>query len=415
MTTTEMTALDLFDPATRVDPYPLYEHLRNTSIGIHRLEPINGWLFMRYDDTQELLKNRDQWSSDFFNTDIGFGVHDPQNPAHRRWAAIASQNLLASDPPKHTRLRTLLSHAFSGRALRAWSPAITESIEEVLAEVPVGAEFNAIAEIADVLPVRVISKLIGIPIADVERFHRLSLALTETFDVAVQGERRDRAILDSLELFEYVRGLAEERRDDPELDSYDDLLSTLLQAEESGGRLNMDELLATIGILLVAGNETTTDTIGNGLGLLTQNPDQMAAVRTDRSLINKAILEILRSESPIQTTGRKTVKTVEYKGVTIKKGENVFVCMGSANRDDRVYDHPEKFDIHRGDSRHLAFGLGAHFCIGNQLARIQVAMLLNELFDRYRLIEAGPSKRIQRSDRLLQRGLADLPVIFHSA
>jgi cytochrome P450 len=410
-----MNAIDLFDPRIRTNPYPLYEALRETGDGIYRLEALNGWLFTRYADVEDILKDRSSWSSDYFGTDIGMGSHDPSNPTHRRWAAIASQNLLATDPPKHTRLRTLLSHAFSARALRAWSEAITESIDEVLFGIAPDMEVDAVGTVATVLPVWVISKLIGVPIADRQRFHRMSLALTETFDVTVQEERRDRAIEDSLELFDYVRELAETRRSDGDFESSDDLLSTLLRAEESGERLTMDELLATVGILLVAGNETTTDTIGNGIGLLLRHPDQMIAMRDHRELIDKAVLEILRMESPIQLAGRKAASDFEYRGRAISKGVNAFVCIGAANRDPRAFDRADEFDVSRGGTKHLAFGRGAHLCIGSQLARIQVRMLFNELFDRFPSMQAGKSEPVMRSDRLLQRGYEQLPVVFGSA
>jgi cytochrome P450 len=411
---TTMDAINILDPAIRTNPYPLYEHLRDTSDGIHRLDALNGWLFTRYADVEDVLKDRSNWSSDYFGTDIGFGIHDPDNPTHRRWAAIASQNMLASDPPKHTRLRTLLSPAFSARALRAWSDAIATSIDEVLAGVEPGEEVDAIGALATVLPVWVISRLIGVPIADRHRFHRLSLALTETFDVTVQGERRDRAIADSLELFDYVRDLAETRRVAGSLEDSDDLLGTLLRTEESGERLTMDELVAIVGILLVAGNETTTDTIGNGIGLLLRHADQMVAMRHDRDLIDKAVLEILRMESPIQLAGRKASQDFEYRGHSMSRGVNAFVCIGSANRDPRAFDRADEFDISRGDTKHLAFGRGAHLCIGSQLARIQVRMLFNELFDRFASIQAGRSEPAMRSDRLLQRGYTQLPVVFAS-
>lgn len=213
------------------------------------------------------------------------------------------------------------------------------------------------SSLAEVMPVWVISTLLGVPIADRERFRRLSIAFTETFDPTIAGGRRDQAIRDSVELFDYVEQLARDRG----REAGEDLLSTLVRAEEDGEKLDMDELVASVCMLLTAGNETTADLISTGLALFLQHPDQLRELRNDHSLIELAMLEVLRYESPLQFSPRIASDEVEVGGQLIPEGAKVFFGHGSANRDPRQYVRAEEFDIHRRDKRHLAFAARAHF------------------------------------------------------
>lgn len=404
---TGTSASALFDSANRANPYPLYEELRETGEGAHFIEPMNSWVLLRYDHLTRLSRDRGHWSSDVFGTDIGFGAHNADDPEHQRFAQVAKHNLIASDAPVHTRLRALVGHAFTGRAAKSWGPAIDAVATEVLDTITGGEEIEVVSRVAEVMPVWVISRLLGVPISDRERFRRLSVAFTETFDPTVVGERRDRAIRDSVELFDYVRKMAEQRRTHPG----EDLLSTLLHAEEQGDRLTIDELVATVCMLLVAGNETTADVIASGLALLLSHPAQLDALRADPTLVDSAVLEVLRYESPLQFTGRVAAQDVQLGPHTVEKGVNVFFCLASANRDPRQFDRADEFDIRRGDRRHLAFGAGPHFCIGNQLALAEAGAFLRHLLARSPAMElTGPA--VVRTDRFYQRGYAMLPVAF---
>lgn len=396
---------DLLSEQARIDPYPMYAELRERSEGVHYLEPIDFWVALRYDDVQRLSRERKRWSSDMFVEGMGFGTYDRNDPVHLRYAEVASRNLMIRDAPDHTRLRALLNHAFTGRATRLWGSAIQAVTDEVLDSVEPGTDLDAMAELAEVVPVWVISKLIGVPIADREHFRRLSVAFTETFDPTVMGERRDRAITQSVELFDYVKELALDRTRAPG----EDLLTTLIQAEEDGSRLSMDELLASVCMLLVAGNETTADLIATGLGLFMAHPDQLAELRADPSLMGTALLEVLRYQSPLQFSPRIATEHLELGSESIPKGGKVLFGHGSGNRDPRQYDDPEVLDIRRGDKRHLAFAAGPHFCIGNQLALSEGEIFFRTLFDRFgEIVPAGPAE--MRTDRLFQHGYAKLPV-----
>jgi cytochrome P450 len=396
---------DLLSEPARIDPYPMYADLRERNDGVHFLEPLDFWVALRYEHVQRLSRERKAWSSDMFVEGMGFGTYDRGNPVHQRYAEVASRNVMIRDAPDHTRLRALLNHAFTGRAIKLWGPAIQAATDEVLDALRLEAEVDAMAEIAEVIPVWVISQLIGVPIADREHFRRLSVAFTETFDPTVLAERRDQAIQQSVELFDYVKGLAVDRTRSPG----EDLLTTLIQAEEDGTRLSMDELIASVCMLLVAGNETTADLIATGLALLMAHPDQYKALREEPSLIGTALLEILRYESPLQYSPRIATEDIELGSTAIPKGGKVLFGHGSGNRDPRQYTDPEAFDIRRGDKRHLAFAAGPHFCIGNQLALSEGEIFFRTLFDRFgEVTPAGPGQ--MRTDRLFQHGYATLPV-----
>lgn len=398
-------AAALLAPDSRMDPYPLYSELRERNGGVHYLEPIDFWVALRYDDVQRLSRERHLWSSDMFVEGMGFGSYDRDDPVHRRYAEVASRNLMIRDAPDHTRLRALLNHAFTGRAARAWVPAIETVVNEVLGHIEPGSEIDLLPSVAEVVPVWVISMLIGVPIADREHFRRLSIAFTETFDPTIDGERRDKAIRASVELFEYVKDMAVDRTRAPG----EDLLSTLIHAEEDGSRLSIDELVASVCMLLVAGNETTADLIATGLALFLDHPDQLIELRKDPALISTALLEVLRYESPLQFSPRIANEEVQLGPETLAKGSKVLFGHASGNRDPRQYDRPDEFDIRRGDRRHLAFAAGPHFCIGNSLALTEGEVFFRILFERFPEITAtGPG--VKRTDRLFQHGYGQLPV-----
>jgi len=398
-------AAALLAPASRVDPYPLYSELRERNGGVHYLEPIDFWVALRYDDVQRLSRERQVWSSDMFVADMGFGSYDHDDPVHQRYAEVASRNLMIRDAPDHTRLRALLNHAFTGRAARAWAPTIETVVNEVLDQIASGAEIDLLPTVAEVIPVWVISQLIGVPIADREHFRELSVGFTKTFDPTIDGEHRDRAIRQSVELFDYVKGMAVDRTRSPG----NDLLTTLIQAEEDGSRLSMDELIACVCMLLVAGNETTADLIATGLALFLAHPEQLGELRKDPALIGTALLEVLRYESPLQFSPRIATEEVQLGPETLAKGSKVLFGHASGNRDPRQYERPDEFDIRRGDKRHLAFAAGPHFYIGNQLALTEGEVFFRILFERFTdIVATRPGTK--RTDRLFQHGYANLPV-----
>lgn len=404
---TMTAAAALFAPESRENPYPLYAQLREINEGIHYVEALDFWVMLRYADGQRVSRERHHWSSDLFGANLAFGMFDADDPVHQRYAQVASRNLMLRDAPDHTRLRALLSHAFTGRAAKAWRPAIEAVADEILDKVPVGQEVDVVSDLAEVMPVYIISKMMGVPIADRERFRRLSVAFTETGDATIVGERRDKAIRDSVELFDYVRELAEDRN----RAAGDDLLTTLIHAEEDGSKLNMDELVACACMLLVAGNETTADLMATGLGMLLEHPDQFEALQEKPELIESAMHEVLRYHSPLQFSYRIATRDIDTDTAVIPKGSNVLFCHGSANRDPRQYSRAEEFDIRRGDRRHLAFAAGPHFCIGNTLALTEGRVFFSKLLERFSSIQATGTSQ-WRTDRVFQRGYKTLPVTF---
>lgn len=396
---------ELLSEQARIAPYEIYADLRESDEGVHYLAPLDFWVALRYDDVMRLNRERKKWSSDLFVEGQGFGTYDKDDPVHQRYAEVASRNLMINDPPDHTRLRGLLNHAFAGKATKQWGPAIQAVVDEVLDEIEPGTELDFMSQIAEVIPVWVISRLIGVPIADRELFRQRSIAYTETFDPTIMGERRDRAIRESVELFDYVGALAEDRR----RGTGDDLLSTLINAEEDGEKLTMDELIACTCMLLVAGNETTADLIGTGLALFMEHTDQFKALRADPDLIPSALLEVLRYESPLQFSPRIVAEDLELGPAKLVTGDKVIFGHGSANRDPRVFENPDTFDIRRGDKRHMAFAVGPHYCIGNGLALKEGEVFFRTLFDRYgEITPAAPAQ--WRTDRFFQHGYATIPV-----
>lgn len=252
--------------------------------------------------------------------------------------------------------------------------------------------------------------LIGVPVADRDQFRKLSVSFASTFDPVVQGEQRDQCVRDSVELMDYIENLARELAKDRDHAGGHGLLTTLITAEEDGSKLSMEELVANVGMLLVAGNETTADLISTGVGLLLGHPDQLALLRADPSLVDSALLEILRYEAPLQFSPRIAADDIDIEGGrTIPKGSKVLFGHGSANRDPRQFDMPDVFDIRRNDRHHLAFAAGPHFCIGNALALAEGRVFFRQLLERFGKIEpAGAAK--WREGRLIQRGFDYLPV-----
>jgi hypothetical protein len=336
------------------------------------------------------------------------GAHDPTQPTHRRYAQVMSRNLMMRDAPDHTRLRKLLNHAFTGNATRTWDTVIESVVDDVLGAARVDEEINLFTEIAELIPVTVVARLLGVPVEDRHFFRNLSLSFALSLDLAVTGDERDRVIEESVQLFDYVRDLAEDKKDQ----QADDLLTTLLRAEEDGGKLTLDEIIAQVCMLLVAGNETTADLITTGLALLLTRPDQFRDLRADPGLIESMLLEVLRFEPPLQFSPRIAAADIAVAGGrTIPKDSSVFFCHGSANRDPRQFDQPDEFDIRRGDKRHLAFAAGPHFCIGNQLALAEGAVFFGKLFSTFDRIELSGEPRL-RTDRFNQRGYETVPVIL---
>ncbi len=384
------------------DPQPSYRRLREKS-PVHRSRLVRGWVFSRYDDCLALLRDR-RLSSDFRHSKMWARALKMQLAAGRTLEELERPTMLNSDPPRHTRLRGLVSKAFTPRAVRALEGRMVEIVDEMLAARAGASEIDIVEDLAYPLPVIVIAEMLGIPAEDRDRFKHWSqeavrgLAVPNLDDLkaSVQAGR---------ELYAYLEPIAAERKREPR----DDLLSGLLQAEEAGDRLSMEEVYQTVSLLLIAGNETTTKLIGNGMLALLRHPEQLELLRQRPELIDTAVDELLRWDGPVHMTGRNAVESFEYKGANIQKGQMVAVALAAANRDPAVFDDPEQLDITRIDNPHLAFGHGLHFCLGSSLAKLEARTAIGALVSRYPSMKLA-TERPQWGSNLALRGLDALPI-----
>jgi pimeloyl-[acyl-carrier protein] synthase len=396
----------VFNPilgSARQDPYPLYRRLREAD-PIHRSRAIRGWILFRHADCLEVLR------------DARFSADDRNYVAYARERAAAIQDGLADptqpdepvmlrrDPPDHTRLRALVNKAFTPRAVDTLRPRIAALADALLDQLATRREVDIIADYAVPLPVTIIAEMLGVPAEDRHLFKRWSDHLVGFLDPqASPGPEILRATAD--EFFAYMDRMASLRRAAPR----DDLLSALVLAEEQGQHLSQQELHGTLALLLAAGNETTTNLIGNGLVALLRHPDQWERLRAEPALIGSAVEELLRWDSPVQFTARMPTVDLDFHGRRFRKGEAVIAVLGSANRDPAVFENPERLDIARADNRHVSFGHGVHFCLGAQLARLEGRIALGRLVERFPHLRLAADELKWRRLTFL-RGLEALPV-----
>jgi cytochrome P450 len=381
---------DPFAPEFRTDPYAHYRKLR--SGGPLQRTPGGLWLSPSFEMCARILRD----------PRFGHGDHTLGEDAQTRRLPRRVRSFLVLDPPEHTRLRRLVSRAFTARLIERLRPRVAAIVDELL--VPMHGDVDLISSLAHPLPVIVISELLGVPPEDEERFKGWSEALARGLDPdflvpAEELTRRDRA---REEFAAYFRELADQRRRSPG----DDLLSGLVAIDE----LSEGDLIATCVLLLVAGHETTVNLIANGTLALLRSPDQLAWFRDHPDSATAAVEELLRYDPPVQLSARVALEDAELGGQSIRKGEGVMLLLGAANRDPDVFADPERLDLTRWVTeapRHLAFGQGIHFCLGAPLARIEGQVALAALVRRGISPASG---ELRYKDNLILRGLAELPV-----
>jgi cytochrome P450 PksS len=398
--------VELRNAAFKANPYPFYARSRDVAplCRLTLLDGQSGWLVTRYDDVVTVLKD------ERFTTEKGKAL-TPEQVARVPWVPKAfkplERNMLSVDAPDHTRLRGLVHKAFTPRLIETMRARIQSLTDELLDAVLDNDRMDLIRDYALPLPTTIIAEMLGVPAGDRHRFHRWSSALMATSS-STWGKLK--ALPSVMAFMRYIRKLVKTREADPR----DDLTGALVSARESGDRLSEDELLAMIFLLLIAGHETTVNLIGNGILALLEHPDQMARLRNDPELIKPAIEELLRYDSPVQMANERYAREeVTIAGVTVARGEMVFPMLGSANRDGRQFELPDELDITREPNRHVAFGLGMHYCLGAPLARMEGQIAINTLLRRMpELRLAVPRDRLRYRPSIGLYGVESLPLTF---
>ena len=377
-------SFDLTSPKVRANPYDIYERLRAKD-PVHRMRLIDAWAMTGYEDAQEALSDHRRFSS---------GDNKLQYAPYR--------TMLDLDPPDHTRLRSLVSKAFTPRSVSALGPRIQEIVDELLDAAAGKERFDLIRDFAFPLPVIVIAEMLGIPAEDRDRFEVWSNDLALAVEPILSDEEVERVERASDGIVAYFEGIIEQRRKRPE----EDLLSALLAAEEEGDRLSHDELLGTLMLLLVAGNETTRSLIGNGMLALLEHPDQLQRLRESPQLLETAIDELLRYDSPVQFIVRVALEEMEFRGRRFRAGQRIMVLVGAANRDPTVFVNPGALDIGRKEKSHISFGRGIHYCLGSPLALLEARVAFANLLARFSSIELV--SRPAFKDQIVLRGVESL-------
>ncbi|WP_420432517.1 cytochrome P450 [Candidatus Poriferisocius sp.] len=385
------------DPRVIADPYPLLAELRETS-PVHKLSFADYWVLTRYDDCRMALRDPRMG-----NAEPGDEV--PTLTAERVRTPQEERTFLFLNPPDHTRLRSLVSRAFTPRRVEGLRSAVEEMTAELLDSLAASGGGDLIEELAFPLPANVISELVGVPRADRDWLRPLVSDLAGTLEPNRSQADLDRAETSAVKVDGYFNDLIDQRRAEPS----DDLLSALIAASDGEDRLTQREIGLTLSLIYAAGFETTTNLIGNMVHTLMHHPDQLARLRAARSLVPGAVDEVLRYQPPVQVDARYTFEEVEIGGHSIAKGSMVMTLLAAANRDPSVIDDPDRFDITRQDAPLLSFGSGIHYCLGTSLARLEGQVVLAGLLDRFGTwtpLEDDPPWK----DRLTLRGLARLPV-----
>ncbi len=389
-------------PEFRQNPYPTYQQFRDTD-PVHWSEFFGFWVITRYDDIVTMLRhsaagsNPRDWER-FDDYVESLGGTGPAGDMQARW-------MLLKNPPDHTRLRKLVTKAFTPRVVENMRPHIQTIVDDLLDPIQAQSNFDIIADLAFPLPVIVIAELIGVPTQDRDQFKEWTGALARSLDPVITPDISAAADKATEAFVDYFTRLVAERRTHPQ----QDLLSGLIAAEEEGDKLDEDELLATAILLFAAGHETTMNLIGNGMLALLRNPDQLAKLQADPSLIETAVEEFLRYDGSVQVTARVALEDIELSGKTIRKNQQSLLLLGAANHDPAQFPDPDRLDITRQANTQLTFSHGIHHCLGAPLARVEAQIAINTLLRRrpnMRLV----TQELDWRDMLTLRGLKALPV-----
>ncbi len=385
---------DPFDLDVRRDPYPYYRRLRDEApayyVGEHDF-----WVLSRREDVFRAVHDYETYSS-------AEGIAIERTPGVKI--------MIGSDPPYHTRVRRLVQREFTPRAVAGWEPRIDKLCDELFEELlerNAGGDADLTRDLATPLPVMVIAEILGVPVSEREQFKQWSEEVVYLIGGAIDPALQSASVSAALSLGAYFSAIVDERKKDP---SGDDLVSLFVRAGEGEDGLTHEEIVTHCILFLIGGNETTTNLIGNTVRALVANRDAEQRLQADPTLVGGAIEEVLRWDAPVQGLFRTTRAPVDIDGTVVPEGSRVQLLYGSANRDERHYPEPDRFDIARGSTDHLAFGGGVHLCIGAPLARLEARHAVSRIVTRLRNLELRDEPQLNFN--ILVRGPRTLPVSF---
>ncbi len=378
------------------DPYPAYRQLRDRD-PVHRGILTRQIVVSRFADVDRILRDHRNYSNDLQSTRSSYGSLGTRKKL--------KPSMLALDPPDHTRLRRLVNRAFTPRSVAKMEDYIRATADALIDAVDGADEFDLMMAFAIPLPTIVIARMIGVPERDLDRFKAWSDQLARALEPLLSKEEQEEVVRADRKLADYFTGVIEERRREPR----DDLVSRLVEAEDEGDKLTAGETIVMLRLLLVAGNETTTNLIGNGVRALLRNPDQLALLRRRPELVPAAVEELLRYDSPVQLDMRIARGDLEIGRQRVRRGSMIALLIGSANHDPERFQHPDRLDIERSDQGNISFGRGIHHCLGAPLARLEGRIALEVLLERFEGMGFGARQPKHRPSVVL-RGLEHFDV-----
>lgn len=393
-----------YDPNFQANPYPIYHSLRS-------VEPIHQsftgmWVLTRYTDVKAVLRDP-RFCVDKMPKHVKHKSHYLEQRDFNTLAQAISKWLIFLDPPEHTRLRGLVSKAFSAATVKSLRPQIQQIADDLIGKVRHKGFMDIMSDLACPLPCNVIAAILGIPVEDWYKLYYWSDELSRILDPLRSLEDYEQMNKVALEFTDYFKSLIAQRQKSPQ----QDLLSTLIAVKEQDNKLSEEEIISVCMLLFFAGEETTLGIIGNGMLALLRHPQQMQQLKSEPMLIQSAVEEILRYDSPLQITTRVATEDVNIDGVTIRVGEKALVSLGAANRDPAQFPDPDRFDITRANNSHLAFSDGIHYCLGAALARIEAEIAINTLVQQLPDIKLSQEK-LEWRNKVSVRSLKALPITF---
>ena len=397
-----MAMFNPFLPSFMRDPYRAYAALRSEE-PVHRSMALEAWVVTGYEQCDQILRDHATFSSDASNARGNMAQMLNEQRLQSPLGQVAT--LLTSDPPEHTRLRGVINRGFTPRTVERQRSHIDGIAATLMERAAAGSSFDVMADLAQPLPVIVIAELLGVAPADRDLFTQWSAVIAGATNMFSSLEQIDEIRATTLELIDYFAPVIEQRRSQPR----DDLISALVHGEEGDDdRLSGEEVLAFCILLLVAGNETTTNLIGNGTLALMANPQQQAALREQPALLSAAVEELARYDSPVQGVVRFALARSVVGGCTIEQGDAVLAMLGAANRDPARFSEPDVLDLRRSEARPLSYGAGIHACLGASLARMEAEIAIAALVRGFEAL-GPPPQQPERGGTFLLRGLRSLP------